>query len=145
MRRLNRIDPRLGAQAFKTYSITAPLETHWRPATCAEFGCKAHEFGWRTQVDESSDLGQRQAHYIRKESGRRFREERTGDAVTTFTFEAGQRCFTPHKVRVDRQEVYRVRDGDWRGNPTGRVYTHTRPSDWVDDFATHRSRLADQR
>jgi hypothetical protein len=37
-----------------------------------------------------------------------------------------------------------VRDGDFRGNPTGRRRMHASGADWVEDFAEHQAKLADQ-
>jgi len=145
MRPLTRADRLLlPAAAYRTYGIAAPADTHHRPATCAEVDCAAHLHGWVTTVDEATDLGQRQAHHIRSAAGRGYREERTAAGLTAFTFPPGQRCFRQHRTRVDRPELFYVRGGDWRGNPTGETYQHTRPADWVDDFATHQDRLATQ-
>lgn len=135
-----RIDPLLPVQAYKTYEIRSPIATHFRTGTCDEVGCLAQRNGWRTKVDEMTDLGQRQAHYIRRQSGRKFTEDREG--VTVFTFPAGQQCFTTHKVPLERPELYIVRGGDWRGNPTRDVYRHTSPGSWVDDMAEHQDRIA---
>ena len=140
-----RIDPKLPSSSMKTYQIVAPLSTHWRQATCAEAECAAYLNGWRTKVDEGSELGQSQAYFIRKLSGRGITEERDQDGTTVFTFLPGQRCFAPdHKVRLEREEIFVVRDGDWRGNPRGtspRIHSNGR--NWVDDFSTHQQRLAD--
>ncbi|PXY27436.1 hypothetical protein [Prauserella muralis] len=144
MRPINRVDPKMPMQAMKTYSIIAPEETHWRQATCAEAGCGHHLRGWRTTVDERTDLGQFQADYIRKSSGRAFSEHRDDSGMTVFTFEPGQACFAAaqHRVRVDRQELFVVRGGDHRGS-TGLIRQHTRPEDWVEDFAEHQTKLAE--
>jgi len=141
-----RIEPVLPVTAMRTYAVARPLATHWRPATCGEMDCPAHLHGWLTKVDEASELGMRQAHYIRKDSGRRFSEHRADDGLTVFSFEAGQRCFASdqHKLPIDRPEVYTVRDGDWRGNPTGRARRHAHADDWVEDFGEHQQRVADQ-
>jgi hypothetical protein len=40
--------------------------------------------------------------------------------------------------------MYLVRDGDWRGNPTGRKRQHTRAADWVEDMQENQGRLIDQ-
>lgn len=159
-----RVDPALPAGAYKTYAVAAPLSTHFRPASCAEANCRAHKGGWLTAVDETTDLGQGQAHYIRAESGRRFVEFRgqnwrhlldaDGEAVgvemydqpgmTTFQFEPGQRCFGRHQVPLDKPEIYTVRGGDWRGDPRGgRPYLHASHADWLDDFGNHQQRVAD--
>lgn len=144
-RPVNRMTPVLPAEAMKSYVILAPRATHFRPGSCAEVDCPHLQFGWRTVIDESTDLGRRQAYYIRRESARKFTEDRDATGLTTFTFEAGQRCFRTHQVRLDRPELFVVRGGDWRGNPRGiETRRHTRPEDWVDDFANHQTALADR-
>lgn len=141
MRQLNRVDRQLLAPgAYQTYSITVPRDTLVR-AACEQVGCAAWRHGWESTIDESTELGQRQAAYIRQTSGRTFREQRTDAGLTVFRFESGQRCFADHQTRP---ELYAVRDGDWRGNPTGRTRQHTRAADWVEDFGEHQLRLVDQ-
>lgn len=144
MRPLNRVTPRVPVQAMQSYEIAAPAGTHWRPATsCAEVECGAHLHGWRSVFDESTELGRQQADYVRRQSGRAYREERDERGLTVFTFEAGQNCFAlgKHQVRTGRPELYVVRGGDWRAN-TGVIRRHTRPEDWVEDFAEHQDRIA---
>jgi hypothetical protein len=144
MRPIFRIDPRLPVGAMKTYAIVAPVTTHFRPASCAEVDCDAYRNGWTTVIDTATDLGGKQANYIRLHAGRHFRATEIGGMVT-FTFPPGQSCFRTHQVRLDRPEHFLVRDGDWRGNPRGTSpYQHTRAADWVDDFANHQQRLADR-
>jgi len=140
----NRIDPQMPVSAYKTYQILQPRATHFLPASCEKVQCQPYLHGWRTTVDEGSTLGQQQAAYIRSSSGRRFEETRLAAGLTEFVFEAGQRCFAAdqHIAPVGRPEVYVVRDGDWRGNPTGQSRRHVRPADWVEDFADHQDRLA---
>lgn len=134
-----RVNPALPVGAVKTYQILAPPDTHWRPAGCAEVNCPNHLNGWRTVVDEATDLGKQQAHYIRNDKTRKHGERRD-QGLTVFEFEAGQTCFTQHRVRVGRQEIYLVKPGDWRGT-TGEPRIHTRPEDWVDDFANHQLKI----
>jgi hypothetical protein len=138
-----RIQPKMPAASYTTYQVLAPRATHWRRVGCAEAQCPRYERGWKTIVDETTDLGARQAHYIRRESGRRYTETRDA-GLTTFGFEAGQRCFgsDAHKVPLDRPQIFRRHGGDWRGNPRGDVLTHVRSDDWLDDFANHQDRLA---
>jgi hypothetical protein len=138
-----RILPNLPAADYRTYQLLAPRPTHFRPASCAEVECEAHQNGWQSIVDTSTELGRRQADYIRREAGRRYSEQADEHGRAVFTFPAGQRCFADHQVSLDRAPLYVVRDGDWRGNPRGtEPRIHTRPADWVDDFATHQDRLA---
>lgn len=142
--RLNRIAPIGRVQDYKTYAVSSPLSTHWKPATCEDAGCQPYLNGWETFVNEATELGQKQAHYIRKQSGKHFKEHRNDVGITVFTFSAGQPCFKSqdHKVPVGRPEIYVVKDGDWRGS-RGVMRRHVRPVDWVDDFAEHQQKLAD--
>lgn len=142
MRPINRITPALPAAAYKTYTLSAPLSTHWRPGTCEEADCQAYRNGWITRVDETTELGQKQAYHIRKMAGRRFREQREPAGLTAFVFEAGQACFTQHQVPLERDVRYLVQGGDWRGNPqqTG-TRVHKRGEDWLNDFAEHQDKL----
>ncbi|MFC5834655.1 hypothetical protein [Nonomuraea insulae] len=141
MRPVSRITPQLPVHAFQTYQVIAPPSTHWRTATCAEADCPAYLQGWKSLIDESTDLGQKQAHYIRREARRRYTERRDEAGLTVFEFEAGQRCFAPHQVRLDRPEVYLVRAGDWRGNPNGQIRRYDRSDQWVYDFSAHQERI----
>ena len=140
MRPVTRIDPAMPVQAYQTYQITSPTDRTVK-AACEQVGCAAWRQGWDSVIDERTDLGKQQAAYIRGQSGRTFREQKTAAGLTVFRFESGQRCFAEHRTRP---ELYLVRDGDWRGNPTGRRRQHTRPTDWVEDFGEHQLRLVDQ-
>jgi hypothetical protein len=128
---VNRIDPAMPVGAYQTYEIRAPRDVRLKSA-CERAGCAAWRHGWESVIDESTPLGTDQAAYIRSQSGRTFREQRTDAGLTVFRFEAHQRCFAEHGTRP---EIYLVRDGDWRGNPTGRQRQHSRPADWVEDMA----------
>lgn len=140
-----RIEPKLPVEAVQTYAIRQPVQTHFRPGTCQEARCPNMQHGWKTVIDESTELGQAQAHYIRFESGRRFvREPVNSDGPVTYTFEAGQKCFAQHQISLEREPLFLVCGGDWRGNPRGETRQHTRPEDWVDEFANHQQTLADR-
>ena len=135
-----RIPPAMGVGAYQTYSITSPQDQTIR-AACEQVGCEAWQRGWQSTIDESTELGRQQAQYIRRQSGRTFREQQTGTGLTVFLFDSGQRCFANHQTRP---EIFVVRDGDWRGNPTGRHRQHVTAADWVEDFGEHQQRIADQ-
>lgn len=147
--------PALPPQALQTFEIAEPLPTHWRPASCAEVECEAHAHGWRTAIDLGTDLGVRQARYIRDKAGRHFTHEFSGDGkMITFTFPAGQTCFTPHRVPVGRPALFVVRRGGHRDSNSGRpiralpgVRVFDRPDQWADDLheATDRVVAARQR
>jgi hypothetical protein len=138
------IVPRLGPEAFKTYQIVAPLSTHFRPATCREVECGGYMRGWKTTVLPNSP----QAAYIRRSSGRRFTEapNESGDGTVVFTFPPGQQCFraSEHRKSLEREPLYVVRGGDFRGDPRRETPHRMRADDWVDDFAEHQQGLADR-
>ena len=136
-----RIQPNLPVQAYQTFEIARPAATHWRKATCEEAGCPAHVNGWRTAVDEATDLGQRQGAYIRAQAGRAFRESRDEAGLTVFEFPAGQRCFRSdqHRVPIEREPIYAVHGGDWRATTSPRRVVDV--GRWLDDFATNQDRL----
>ena len=133
-----RLEPALPVGAMQTYSIRSPHDTAVRSA-CGP-GCAEYDHGWETRVDESTPLGQFQASYIRQTSGRTFREARTGDGLTVFVFESGQRCFADHMTLPER---FLVRGGDWRGNPSGTRRVHQRAADWVEDFGLNQQAVKD--
>lgn len=141
MRELNRIQPVGPASAYKTWEIKTP-KSHTRPATCRETDCPNYLNGWKTILSVSQvDLIQA----VRK-CGKSYQESFDGTTYT-FTFEAGQSCFAERKHTIQvRPEIYIVRGGDHRGNPLGTpARIHTRPSDWVEDFAENVERLSEER
>lgn len=140
MRPINRIPPQGPVGAYQTYTVSSPTDRLVRTA-CEQAGCLAWRYGWETRVDESTPIGQQQAHYVRVQSGRTFREFRTQDGLTVFRFEPYQRCFAEHRTRP---EFYGVRAGDWRRS-LGVLRRHTRAADWVEDFGEHQQRLAEER
>lgn len=142
-RELFRIHPKAGPEAFKTYQIVAPVSTHYRDATCREVECEGWRNGFVSTIDASTELGLRQANYIIKQSGRSFTWKQAG-AMVTFTFPAGQACFrSPHKVPLERDPLFIVKGGDYRGNPAGIAPVRRTADDWVDDFAAHQQKVID--
>lgn len=140
-RPVNRIDPLMSAQSYKTYQIVAPKSTHFRKATCEEVNCPNFLNGWRTVLDITNEAA---LNYIRKNSGRKFKEYRNELGQVVFEFEVGQRCFASdkHLTRIEKPELYVVRDGDWRGNPRGTApRKHKNAQDWQEDFAEHQDKI----
>lgn len=142
----NRITPALPASAMKTYQIVAPLETHYRKATCAEFECDSYLHGWQTVVPADSPA----ATYIRHDKSRSHREERQAAGLSCFTFPPGQQAFATsdgahdHYLPLNRPEVFYVKGGDFRGNPRGTPPRRLGADDWVDSFANHQIKLAER-
>lgn len=137
-RPLNRSTPRLPAQAMRTYQLAAPIQTHYRKATCQEAGCLDYHHGWRVRVEglAEADL------YVARNCGRRWRELRVAAGETWLVYEAGQPCFraSTHVVPLQREALYIVRAGDWRAH-LGQRRVHKSAADWVDDFQTNQDRL----
>ena len=105
------------------FSAAMPLATHWETAECDEVSCPHYLLGWRTLVDETTELGQMQAHYIRVSAGRRFVESQDPEGLTVFVFERGQQCFRDHQQHTDRPAIL-----------THDNRVHIRPADWQEDF-----------
>ena len=151
MRQINRPAPLMPARAYKTYTVAAPIRTHWREVTCAEAPhCKEYVNGWLTVVDEravgeTGNLAERQAYYIRHDKTRSYVESQDSSGHTVFDFAPGQKPFPPHEthyIKTDRPEIYLVKPGDHRTN--GTPFTHTRSDDWVEDFAIHQQTISDE-
>src|ERR1700733_771451 len=87
---VSRLAPLGDPRAYKTYGASMPLRTHWRTGTCEEAGCEAHRSGWVTTVDLSTDLGQKQAHYIMHDKSRRWTMQRVSLTIVKFVYGPGQ-------------------------------------------------------
>lgn len=133
----NRIEPAGPAGAYETFQIKTPRGPEFeRPATCQDVECPAWANGWITRVPATDDMLARL-----RESGRAWASVDQDGGEWVFTFPPGTECFasSTHRKTVSPElpQLFVVRDGDWRGNPTGRTRIHTRPEDWVEDFQEH--------
>ncbi len=142
---VSRIAPVGDPRAYRTYGASMPLRTHWRRATCEEAGCDAYRSGWVTTVDLSTELGQAQAHYITHDKTRRWTVQQAAPTLAKFVFGPGQTCFGEHKVRLDRAPRFLVKDGDFRGNPTGYSREHKNAEHWIEDQQETLDRVAARR
>lgn len=148
---------RLPPHAVRTYEVDRPRQTHSRPATCAEKGCTARANGWVTVADERTPAGKRIAFQVRRLARpvgavlapavaarvRRYVETHDPDGTTRFAFPAGQECFEPHRIELERPALYIVRDGDFRGNPRRTDPIRFRDgSEWVESSMEHQAGLA---
>jgi hypothetical protein len=143
---VSRLAPDLGPEHYKTYTMAAPLASHWRRATCEEYECDGFLNGFVLTVDVSSDLGRKQYHFVTHDKERRYSMQRVSQHLIKFVYGPGNQCFKrgDHRVPLDRPPFYLVSGGDWRGNPRGTKRTiHRRPEDWVDDFANHQIGISD--
>jgi hypothetical protein len=131
-----RPEPRIPVQGMQTHHILAPVQTHWRQASCEEVGCLAFHHGWVLPLEGLDEGDIWQARY----SGRRYHQQTNEDGKVFLHFEAGQPCFraSTHQKRLDRPELFIVRSGDWRG--TDRTQDPIRfsgPDAWADHLGTH--------
>lgn len=144
-RPINRTTPRMPVEGMQTFQVTAPIATHTRRATCEEVECPQYKRGWLMKLDLGTELGQKQAYYIKHSSGRAYKVTDQRDGLVTLEFKANQPCFREHRVRIERPEIYRVKGGDYRGNPLRTpVRTHTKAEHWVEEFAENQDRLKTQ-
>lgn len=134
-----RVTPILPVEAYTTYALKAPKETHTRPATCAEVECEPHLKGWVTRVPFNSPL----ADFITgKTHGRHFTETTgLGDVEREFMFPPGQKCFraSRHVIEVSREPFASIRGGDWRGATT-EVKLVGLP-EWLERFALNQQAI----
>lgn len=144
---VNRIIPAAPPELMQTFRMSAPRSTHRRRARCEEAGCRFYLKGWTTRVNEATKLGEAQAYYIRHDRTRHYREERSPEGLTVFTFEAGQPCFDSdkHTVRNGRPADLIVVGGDFRGNPKGTRRRHVRAEDFAEDMAETLDRVESRR
>lgn len=142
MREPFRLEPQMPAAAYKTYAVSRPAATHWRTASCQEVECANYARGWRTTIDLSTKRGQDQARYIRDHSGRKYEAVIRSGSLVTLEFPAGQKCFTEHRVALEREPLYLVKGGDYRGNPLQIATQRRSARSWVDDFGEHQERIA---
>lgn len=137
-----RLKPQGPASAYKTYSIKAPLSTHFRPATCEEVGCPNYLTGWRIRIEGLTP----ELLHTAKNSGRKYTVLDVAENEHWLLYEAGQSCFqvSEHRTRVERPELYLVRDGDWRGNPRGTPRRiHKNAEEWSEDLHEHTEKITD--
>ena len=106
----------VSAQSPRQYVKRHIVQTaeHFMAADCKETGCPHYEFGWTTTIDEQTDLGRKQARYIRKEAKRKYTEQNNAVGLTLFYFESGQKCFTAHKVQTGEAPIKLVTKADGR-------------------------------
>lgn len=141
-RPVNRITPAMPASMMQTFQVVAPKSTHTKPATCEDVECAQYARGWRMRIDLGTELGQKQAYYIKHHAGRKYKIVGQQDGLVDLEFAPNQDCFQEHRVRIERPEIFRVKGGDYRGNPLRTpVRTHKKAEFWVEEFAENQDRL----
>lgn len=130
---VSRLMPVGSPQAYKTFTASMPLRSHFRPATCEEAGCDQYRSGWVTTIDLSTLDGQKMAHLVQHDKTRRWSIQKVTPTLVKVIYGPGQRCFRPHQVRNDAPPRFIARSGDFRGNPDGRKTVHTSAEFWIED------------
>ena len=125
----------------KTYSISAPRNTHWRKATCEEVDCKYFREGWTydfRQLDHellrAIELAQPRRHYRKVQHL----------GVEYWVFAPGQPCFAGHEKRIDRPEFFFVTPNS-KHLIVPKATQHANWDNWQDDFANHQERVKKER
>jgi len=139
-RPLQRATPLLPTGSYTTYAIRQPLNTHFRTATCEEVDCWAFRNGWRIRVEGLSP----QDKYTATHSGRRWNRESVAEGETYFVYPAGQTCFQPHRVNLERPAFLIMGRGDWRSFNPRLAKLYTDESEWVETFACHLDSLREK-
>lgn len=139
----SRVLPELPLGQMRSYSIRQPIGSHKIRVGCKVFQCQEYVEGWRTIVPADSP----QAQYIESlQCGRKYRKTIPGPGLVEYTFSPGQECFTSsqygHYLALERPSIFKIRNGDWRGNPDGRDWTVS-PQAWVDAFGENLQSISD--
>lgn len=123
----------LGPQNYKHFVVNSPLRTHFRAArSCEEAECPRYSNGFRVTLDPGNERFERQVAAI-KTSRKGYTVEKLESGLVEFTFPPGQDCFDlpNHRIRLDRDELYGVRE-----SPDARTVP-LKYYQWQDDFALH--------
>ena len=115
------------------YRILNPVQTHFRPATCAEVNCEHYLNGWRVRIDSLPP----ELVHVARTSGRQYEELRFAEGETYLVFEAGQACFkaSQHRTNAGRTPLYVVDTPTDNGRARRRI--HTSNDSWADDLHSH--------
>ena len=138
-------NPMAGPELYNSYTVATPPRTHFRKATCAEYECAGYLYGFVTTVDLSTELGQRQYHFLTHDKKRTYTEERVSLDLVNFIYGPGNICMSwdSHVVPIGRPPRLLVVGGDWRGNPRGTYRVHDKIEHWVEDFGLNQIKLQD--
>ncbi len=140
---VQRLQPKLPPHRRVTYAAeTGP--GHFTPASCEEVDCSRWRNGFAVLTDQNTELGQRQAHHLRRVAGRTrtWREEIRGSGIVAFVYPPGTDCFADHQRRVERPPLYVVRRGDWRAPNLGERRVHRNVDEWVEDMQERTDKLS---
>lgn len=121
---------------YSTFSIHAPLATHWRKATCQEVDCPEYRNGWGLRVEHHDAA----VLYAAEHSGRKFYRKEVSPGENWLVFEAGQKCFQAenHRKKIERDDVFVLRRGDFRRYEDPHKLSS---QSWVDSFGENQENI----
>lgn len=125
------------SRTHQTFSISAPLSTHWRRGTCQEANCRHYNEGWTIDKDH---LDEELWRAIQTAEPRRRYTEKQHAGKTYLVFPPGQPCFAGHKVRLEREENFLVTPNS-KSLIIPAARQHKNWDDWQDEFANHQDVL----
>lgn len=130
----------------QTFEISAPLPTHWRPASCEEVECRAFMRGFKIELDASTDEGARALADIAAVYGKAWMT-RIGPTMVRFTAPPGTPCFrrAQHRLPLERDPLFRLKDGAPGQYRRGMRSVIMNEGEWLDRFAEHQGSIADAR
>jgi hypothetical protein len=135
------LNPRMPTHAYKTFNIAAPVNTHFRPATCEEIDCPAYLNGWTYR---KTDLIAANLYDLVTHAGKRYREQALDEGGELFlVFEPGQICFQAksHRISLERPQFFFSGRGDHRSYSPKRAYQYVDGAEWSEAFAEHQEIL----
>jgi len=110
------------------FHVTWTRDAHFRVATCKEVQCPHYINGWITRVI----IGSPQDQYIRKDKSRKSVGVQVSASEIEYYYEEGQKCFRPHRVKVERAPFFTVNQP---GKETPRLVRANMDFDeWTDKF-----------
>ena len=110
------------------YQTTWTRDAHFRIATCKEMECAHYTKGWITKAP----IGSPEDDYIKSDKSRKWIAVKVDKAEIHYFFEAGQKCFRLHRVKVEKAPFFTV---DQPGRETARLFRANMDFDeWTDRF-----------
>lgn len=113
------------------YSLQQRPAPRARRATCEEVDCWAWLGGFAIKVDEATDLGGRQAAYLREDRTRPRPAETREGALTVFAYPPGTRCTASDTHVIERTQLYIARG------------IATTAELWTEEFGENQQRLSE--
>ena len=107
---------------------TTWTKDHFINVSCKEIECEQFLNGWVTRVP----IGSPQEQYIKNDKSRLWIAVKVDDGSVNYFFEAGQRCFRVHRVKLEKAPYFTVNQA---GRESARLIRNNMDFDeWTDRF-----------